>query len=183
MIGKASTLNRRDFLRLPPSVLGSAILTCGKSERLAAAGAALSRLVPLTLAPGTFAQTIFVGGKVVTMDAADTIAQAVAIKDGLILKTGLDKDVRVLAEPTTQVIDLGGRTLTPGLIDAHTHPQLMGAYSRWISFLPPEVKSIQDMKRKLADAVQKTVKGNWILGPEQRLTIQETLRAHTIGAA
>ena len=124
----------------------------------------MSRLVPFTLAPGTFAQTIFVGGKVVTMDAADTIAQAVAIRDGLILRAGSDKDIRALAEPTTQVIDLGGRTLTPGLIDAHTHPQLMGAYSRWISFLPPEIKSIQDIKRKLADAVQKTAKGNWIRG-------------------
>jgi predicted amidohydrolase YtcJ len=158
------TLNRRDFLKLFPTVLSSAMLACSKVEQRAGGPPTLSPTAPPTLEPGTFAETIFVNGKVVTMDAADTIVQAIAIKDGLILKTGSDESLRSLTGPKTKVIDLRGRTLTPGLIDAHIHPQQMGLYSRMVPFLQPEVKSIQDMKRKLADVVAKTAKGNWIRG-------------------
>ncbi len=167
MSKKMGTFNRRDFLKLSPAVLGGAILACSKSEQLAGGTAALSPGPMPTVAPGTFGDTIFVNGKVVTMDGADTIAQAVAVKDGLILKTGSDKALRELAGPKTQMIDLRERTLTPGLIDAHTHPQLMGAYSRRTSFSPPEVKSIQDLKRKLAEVTRKAAKGNWIWGISQ----------------
>ena len=164
MSKKTRTLNRRDFLKLSPVVLGGAILACSKAEQLTGGTAGLSPYPTPTLPPGTFADAVFVNGKVVTMDAADTIVQAVTVKDGLILKTGSDKDLRTLAGPKTQVVNLRGRTLTPGLIDAHTHPQLMGAYGRWTPFLVPEVKSIQDMKRKLGEVARKTAKGNWIQG-------------------
>jgi predicted amidohydrolase YtcJ len=164
MTRKIRTLNRRDFLKLFPTVLGGAILSSSTVEQGAGAPPAVSPSSPPTLESETFAETIFVNGKVVTMDAANTIVQAVAIKDGLILKTGPDKAILPLTGPKTNVIDLRGRTLTPGLIDAHTHPQLMGAYDRRVSFSPPEVQSIQDMKRKLADVVGKTAKGNWIWG-------------------
>jgi predicted amidohydrolase YtcJ len=145
------TLNRRDFLKLFPIVLGGAVLS----------PLASSSSSPFTLKPQTFADTMFVNGKVVTMDAAYTIVQAVAIKDGLILHAGSDQAIRTLTGPNTRLIDLRGRTLTPGLIDAHIHPQQMGYYGRMVPFLLPEVKSIQDMKRKLADAV---AKGSWIRG-------------------
>jgi predicted amidohydrolase YtcJ len=154
MSRKTLTLSRRDFLKLFPTVLGSAILS----------PPAVSPVFPFTLQTDTFAETIFMNGKVVTMDAADTIVQAVAIKDSLILKTGSNEALQSLTGPKTTVIDLRRRTLTPGLIDAHIHPQQMGYYSRMVPFLLPEVKSIQDMKRKLADAVAKTAKGSWIHG-------------------
>jgi hypothetical protein len=154
MSGKMLTLKRRDFLKLFPTVLGSAILS----------PSAISPTSPSTLESETFAETIFMNGKVATMDAADTIVQAVAIKDDLILKTGSNEALQSLVGPKTKLIDLGRRTLTPGLIDAHIHPQQMGFYSRMVPFLPPEVKSIQDMKRKLAEIVAKTAKGNWIRG-------------------
>jgi len=164
MAKKIRTLNRRDFLKLSPIVLGGAILACSKAGQVTGGTPAFSPNPVPALPSGSFADTAFVNGKVVTMDAADTIVQAVAIKDGLILKAGSDEALRVLAGPNTKVINLRGRTLTPGLIDAHTHPQLMGAYGRWTPFLVPEVKSIQDMKRKLAEVTRKTAKGNWIQG-------------------
>jgi predicted amidohydrolase YtcJ len=161
------SLSRRDFLRLIPTVLGSTMLAGNKPEVLAARGKTLSPSAPSSPVPGSFAETLFVNGRVITMDAADTVVQAVAIRDGLILKTGADQTLRALTGPQTQVIDLRGRTLTPGLVDAHTHPQLMGVYGRLISFSPPEVKSIQDLKHKLADVVHKTAWGNWIWGISQ----------------
>jgi predicted amidohydrolase YtcJ len=185
MSKRTLALNRRDFLKLSPMVLGGALLACSKGEQIGGGSAVLSPSAPLpTLAPGTFPETIFVNGKVVTMDAADTIAPAVANKDGLVLQTGSDKALRTLTGPNTKVIDLRGRTLTPGLIDAHIHPQQMGFYSRMVSFLPPEIKSIQDMKRKLADVVAKTAKGNWVRGislfqamPEGRMPNRQDLDA------
>ena len=167
MSKKMGNLNRRDFLKLSPVVLGGAILACSKGEGRIGGTTVLSPGASPALAPGEFADTIFANGKVVTMDAADTIAQAVAVKDGLILKAGSSKELRELAGPKTRMIDLRGRTLTPGLIDAHTHPQLMGAYGRRTYFSPPEVKSIQDLKRKLTEVTKKATKGNWIWGISQ----------------
>ena len=119
-------LNRRDFLKLLPTVLGSVLFATCRAEQHAREITLVSSSAPSTLETVTFAETIFMNGKVITMDAADTIVQAVAIKDGLILKTGPDKAIHPLTGPKTNVIDLRGRTLTPGLIDAHIHPQQMG---------------------------------------------------------
>ena len=162
MSKKIRTLNRRDFLKASSVVLGGAILACSKDQERIGGTTVLSPSAPTTFAPGEFADTIFVNGKVVTMDSADTIAQAAGIKDGLILRTGSNEALRSLAGSKTQVIDLRRRTLTPGLIDAHIHPQQMGYYGRMTPFLPPEIKSIGDLKRKLADVVRRTPKGNWI---------------------
>ena len=80
------TLSRRVFLRLFPTVLGSAMLAGNKPEVLAARGKRLSPNAPSTLTPGSFAETLFVNGRVVTMYAADTVVQAVVIKDlGVVL--------------------------------------------------------------------------------------------------
>jgi predicted amidohydrolase YtcJ len=158
------TLSRRDFCRLVPTLLGGAMLGWNKPELLAAGRTKLAPSGPSARAPGTFAETLFANGRVVTMDAADSIVQAVAIQDGVILKTGSNESLRALTGPNTRVVDLRGRTLTPGLIDGHTHPQLMGVYGRLTAFSPPEVKSIQDLKHKLADVAQKKARGDWIWG-------------------
>ena len=60
-------------------------------------------------------------GKVAVVDAAFSIAEAVAIKDGKILKIGSDADVLSTRGAKTEVIDLAGKLVIPGLIDSHTH--------------------------------------------------------------
>jgi hypothetical protein len=67
------------------------------------------------------ADAVLFNGNIITVDAGDSIARAVAIKDGLILRVGTNAHVRPLVGPNTRVINLAGRTVTPGLIDAHTH--------------------------------------------------------------
>jgi len=67
------------------------------------------------------ADTILVGGKIVTVDDRFTIAQAVAIKGQRIVAVGASADIRKLADGNTRVIDLKGRTVIPGLIDNHSH--------------------------------------------------------------
>ena len=68
------------------------------------------------------ADLIFVNGAVYTVDAARSWAQAVAVREGRIVAVGTDADVRELAGPTTEVVDLAGRMLVPGFQDAHVHP-------------------------------------------------------------
>lgn len=65
--------------------------------------------------------TILFDGQITTMDPARPEVSALAIKDGKVLATGSDADVRRLANPGTKLIDLQGRRVIPGLIDSHTH--------------------------------------------------------------
>src|SRR5690348_45966 len=61
-------------------------------------------------------------GKIVTVDKKNSIHQALAVHDGRILRVGSDKEVMKTKGPRTQLLDLGGKTVLPGLIDSHVHP-------------------------------------------------------------
>ncbi|MEU6127383.1 amidohydrolase [Streptomyces sp. NPDC047123] len=68
------------------------------------------------------ADLVLTGAAVRTLDPNRPHASAVAVRDGVIVAVGDDADVRGLRGPGTEVVDLGGATLTPGLVDAHSHP-------------------------------------------------------------
>src|SRR5258705_2010038 len=88
--------------------------------------AAFAACASLACAQPVPADTILHGGKVVTLDKRSSIAQAVAIRDGKFLAVGSDADVKRFAGPATKLIDLGGRTVVPGLNDSHTHFRAAG---------------------------------------------------------
>jgi predicted amidohydrolase YtcJ len=67
------------------------------------------------------ADLLLINGKIITQDAASSVAEALAVEDGHISATGSSEQLRKLAGPSTKVIDLGGRTVIPGLIDSHIH--------------------------------------------------------------
>ena len=67
------------------------------------------------------ADLVFTGGGVYTVDAARRRVQAVAVRGGRIVAVGSDADVRELAGPSTEVVDLDGRLLLPGFQDSHVH--------------------------------------------------------------
>jgi predicted amidohydrolase YtcJ len=71
-----------------------------------------------------FADTIIVGANVVTLDALQPAACALAIRGGCLVAVGDERTVMEYRSSGTEVIDLGGKTVTPGLIDAHMHPAL-----------------------------------------------------------
>ncbi len=64
---------------------------------------------------------VLLDGKVVTVDADASVREALAIRDGKILALGSTAEMRRLAGPATRVVELGGRTVIPGLIDSHLH--------------------------------------------------------------
>lgn len=73
------------------------------------------------------ADAVYRNGKVYTVDARDSIQQAIAIKSGRLAFAGSDSGVGRFIGPTTTVQDLQGRVLMPGLIDGHMHPLAGGA--------------------------------------------------------
>ncbi|MCA8059571.1 amidohydrolase family protein, partial [Burkholderia cepacia] len=72
-------------------------------------------------APATQPDLILHNGRFTTLDRANPVATAVAIKDGRFVAVGHDADVMPLAGRATKVVDLGGRAALPGLIDNHCH--------------------------------------------------------------
>ena len=74
--------------------------------------------------PPPSADLILLNGKIITVDKNFTIAEAVAINKDKIIAVGSNKEIRKLANKQTKIIDLEGKTVIPGLIDAHAHPEL-----------------------------------------------------------
>jgi predicted amidohydrolase YtcJ len=111
--------------------------------------------------PPSAADTILINGKIITADANDSIAEAVAIKSGKILTVGSKAAVLRTRGPATHVIDLHGRTATPGLIDTHLHFQEVDAiYAIELS----EVRDVAEVIQKVRDRVAKAKPGEWISG-------------------
>ena len=94
-------------------------LPIGRLAALCLATAALAACGP---APEDTADLALTGGRIYTVDAGRSWAEAVAIKDGRILYVGSDKGARAHIGKATRVVDLGGRMVVPGFQDAHVHP-------------------------------------------------------------
>jgi predicted amidohydrolase YtcJ len=122
-------------------------------------GAALAQ--PASGAP----DLVLMNGKVITVDRGDSVAQAIAIKDGKILAVGSNAQITRMASGATKRVDLGGRTVTPGLIDTHAHLVSGGVGERYSIILGSDaVKSIADVKRLVAAKVAAAKPGEWITG-------------------
>lgn len=162
-------VNRRDFLRLAGIGLGGATLACGGSKvvELTAVPRPTSTSAPPTptLSAGQAADVVLVNGNIVTMDAKRTTTQALAIKDGLILAVGDDQAAQQMVGGATQIIDLGGRTVTPGLIDAHCHLSACGLLgTTYVDVSYPAVNTIAQMQAKVAERIAITPPGEWLVG-------------------
>jgi predicted amidohydrolase YtcJ len=77
---------------------------------------------------GFYADLVLLNGKIVTVDAEDSLAKAVALKGNRIVAVGPEEDVSRWIGEETEVIDLNGKTVLPGLIDSHMHPGSYGAF-------------------------------------------------------
>jgi len=128
--------------------------------RAVALGAA--SIVAAVLAYGQSADTLLVNGKLLTADAAFSIREAVAVRDGKIAATGTTAEMRRLAGAKTRVIDLQGRTVIPGLIDSHMHA-IRAALSfatevNWIG-----ASSLSEALNRIRDAAHNMKPGSWLI--------------------
>ena len=173
-------MTRRDFLKFSGVALGGAVLAaCQRGSRLVELTAVPSPVSPKpvgqatvsptqaipVLAAGESADTILVNGNIVTMDAKRSVAKALAVKNGIILAVGEEQAVRAKAGTGAKTIDLGGRTVTPGLIDAHCHLSACGLLgTAYVDISWPAINTIKQMQAKVTERVAKTPPGEWVLG-------------------
>lgn len=113
-----------------------------------------------------YADLLILNGKVLTVDKDFSVKEAIAVKNGLIIDVGDTDDIKRLIGPQTKVIDLEGKTILPGAHDAHAHISLTGAILNpsFFNLFPPNIKSLKELKEKLAERVKKVPKGTWIYG-------------------
>jgi predicted amidohydrolase YtcJ len=111
------------------------------------------------------ADLILHSGKIVTVDATFSIAEAVAVKDGRVVAVGRTADVLARERgPNTQVIDLKGQTVLPGLTDTHTHP--LGAALSEHNTPFAVLRSFADIRNYIREQAVRTPKGEWIQVPK-----------------
>ncbi|MGK8235019.1 amidohydrolase [Roseovarius sp. MS2] len=107
------------------------------------------------------ADTIIRNARVTTLDPATPDADAVAIRDGLILATGRENEIMWLADSDTHVIDAGGRRVIPGLNDSHTH-LIRGGLNYNMELRWENVPSLADALRMLKEQADRTPAPQWV---------------------
>jgi hypothetical protein len=114
-------------------------------------------------AAAAFADTVLLHGKVITVDATDSVAEALAISGGRIAAVGSDAVIGKMVGPQTRVIDLKGRAATPGLIDTHAHILGVGANALYDVDLV-KTTSVAEIVALVKARVATTAKGAWVTG-------------------
>jgi len=116
----------------------------------------------LSAAHAQDADTVLLNGKIITLDDAAPLAEALAVRDGKIIVVGRSADIRALAGSGTRVVDLAGRTVIPGLIDSHMHAIRAALFYatevNWIG-----TKSIPEAMARIKAAAQRAKPGQWII--------------------
>ena len=117
-------------------------------------------------ARGSEAELVFFGGPILTMTEPAEV-EAVAVAGGRILAAGTRASVRRFCTPATRHVDLAGRTMLPGFIDAHSHFIDTSLRTAWVDVrsapLGP-VRTMADIVDLLARRAQETKPGEWIVG-------------------
>src|SRR3954470_4578547 len=107
---------------------------------------------------------LLVNGRVRTMDMANPAVSAVAIRMGRVVYVGDDAGAKAAAAPGSPVIDLVGRTATPGLNDAHAHPMSVGFALLDLDLSPERHPSVAALQGLVREAVATRPAGSWIVG-------------------
>lgn len=135
----------------------------------------LKRILPVVLLPiaiGTLqligctsqepADSVFKGGTIYTVNEKQPVVHAVAVKDGRIVFAGEEAEVRKFIDEKTNVVDLAGKTMTPGIIEGHGHIMAIGYNELELDLM--NVKSYDELIGKVKEAASKAKPGQWILG-------------------
>ena len=108
------------------------------------------------------ADTVIRRANVITIDPALPRATAIAIAHGRIIGVGSDSDLETLIGPDTTVLDLPGKTVLPGFIDAHIH--VLSSGTRHVMAADCALPTISDIQSALRERVAATPAGQWVQG-------------------
>jgi hypothetical protein len=106
--------------------------------------------------------TVLVNGRIATIDADSSVQEALAVRDGRIVAVGSTADVRRLADSTTRIIDLEGRTVIPGLIDSHMHAIRAGlSFATEVNWVG--AGSLTEALDRISEAADTMAPGAWLI--------------------
>jgi predicted amidohydrolase YtcJ len=114
------------------------------------------------LPPQAEPEIVLHNAQILTMSAAAPRAEAVSIREGRILAAGRSSDLLAAAGPRTKRVDVGGKTVVPGFIDAHSHPGSAGR--RHLREVDCDLRSIEDIQTAVRKRAAETPKDGWVLG-------------------
>mgnify|MGYP001221598389 CR=1 FL=1 len=139
-------ISRRKFLKISAAVVAAGTF----------AG------IPNIQASATDADLVLNNGKILTVDAQNSVCESIAIKNGKILDTGTTEKINQYIGIKTQVVDLQGKTVTPGLIDSHAHlPPFGQRENGWLVKLQG-LGSKEEIIDTLAQKARNLPYGEWI---------------------
>ena len=108
------------------------------------------------------AETVIKNANIITMDSERPTAQALAMTHGRFLGVGSNEDIEGLVGPGTKVLDLGGKTVLPGFIDAHIH--VLNSGVRHVMAADCDLPTVAQVQAALGQRVEKTPAGRWVQG-------------------
>ncbi|MEQ8801172.1 MAG: amidohydrolase family protein, partial [Haliea sp.] len=120
-----------------------------------------------TRVPAAPEHQVFVNGEVLTMDADNRVVQALSVRSDRIEALGSNEEIMALVTDRTEIIDLGGRTLLPGFIDAHGHFPASALDTVAADLNSPPLGVITDIEGLLAALRERAAvvpEGEWVTG-------------------
>jgi predicted amidohydrolase YtcJ len=110
------------------------------------------------------ADTILINGKIITVDKNNSIVEALAILDNKFVAVGDTYDIKNLVGPRTEILNLKGKTVMPGIIDSHTHPSNISFKFMEIDCRSPPISSITEILKMIKAKADKVGAGKWVRG-------------------
>ena len=148
---------RRLLLKAAGAVGAAGVLSAARPDT----GIAQAPLQIPARAGTTPADIILTNGKIITVDPAFTIAQAIAIAGDRILAVGPDAAMAAMASPATRVVDLKGKAVIPGITDGHAHMDREALRNVFPALGP--VRSIRDIQDRISELARAKQPGEWIV--------------------
>lgn len=108
------------------------------------------------------ADRLIANARIYTMDGEGTVAESMVVRCGRVLATGSAAEMRAVAAKNALVEDLAGKTVIPGLVDAHIHMAWTGQMLNEVLLF--DCRSIDDIVRKIAERAKQVSPGTWIRG-------------------
>ena len=128
---------------------------------------------------------VLINGKILTMDASSSIAEAIAVRDGKILAVGSGASIKALIGTQTRVLDVAGKTVVPGLIDTHAHFKAAGMADYVVNM--SRAKTVAEALDAIKAFAAKKKPGEWIVGgswhPPSQLAEKRYLTRQEIDSA
>lgn len=112
-----------------------------------------------------FADTVAVDGRIHTLDDRDSMVACLAAWSGRIVRLGSRQEIAEAIGPSTEIVDLQGRTVVPGIVDSHCHPDSYAVrLLKWRDLGPDRISGRDDLLSAIAAAARELPTSGWFIG-------------------